>query len=173
MRLSEQTLLLEPLGCTAEEIMQQGARNPAAVQRYIDCLERGWLGQALFERYTYGESPETPAGMLKTNSIQDGRFVEWFKPIEDEIKDDLRELLRGGYDKMLVTEPDIYTKAMEDNDDPGRELLCQLVHMIDQGIQVAQLDALEKCRLADLYAGYVQDIRDYHKRSRASSCAAN
>jgi hypothetical protein len=136
MKIPEYMLLLEPLGCTAEEIMQQGARNPAAVQRYIDCLERGWLGQALVERYTYGEFSGTLPGMLQTNSIQDGRLVEWLKPIEDEIKDDLRGLLRGGHDEMLVTERDVYAKAMEDIEDPGRELLRQLVDMIDQGLQV-------------------------------------
>ncbi|KAH0286553.1 hypothetical protein M436DRAFT_65509 [Aureobasidium namibiae CBS 147.97] len=135
MELPEQMLLLEPLGCTAEEIMQQGARNFAAVQRYLDCLERGWLGQALIERYTYGELPETPVGMLQTNSIRDGIFVEWLKPIEDEIKDDLREVLRGGYDEMIGIERDIYAKAMENIDDPGRELLSQLVDMIDEGLQ--------------------------------------
>jgi hypothetical protein len=173
MKVPEHMLLLEPLGCTAEGIMQQGARYPAAVQRYIDCLERGWLGQALVERYTYGESPGTPAGMLQTNSIQDGRLVEWLKPIEDEIKDDLRGLLRGGYDEMLVTERDVYARATEDIEDPGRELLRQLVDMIDQGLQVAQPDALENNRLADSYTGYAQDMRDYHECSRASSCAVN
>jgi hypothetical protein len=154
MKIPEHMLLLEPLGCTAEEMMQQGAKNPAAVQRYIDCLERGWLGQALVERYTYGGSPGTPAGMLQTKSIQDGRLVEWLKPIEDEIKDDLRGLLRGGYDEMLVTERDVYAKAMEDLNDPGRGLLGQLIDMIDEGLQVAHPDALDKCRLADLYTGH-------------------
>jgi len=142
MELPEQMLLLEPLGCTAEEIMQQGAKNLAAVQRYLNCLERGWLGQALIERYTYGQSPETPAGMLQTNSIRDGVFVEWLKPIEDEIKDDLREVLCGGYDEMIGIERDIYAKAMGNIEDPGRELLGQLVDMIDEGLQVLWSDML-------------------------------
>jgi hypothetical protein len=76
------------------------------------------------------------------------------KPIEEEIKDDLRGLLSGGHDEMLVTERDVYAKAMEDIDDPGRELLGQLVDMIDQGLQVAHPDALDKCRLADSYTGH-------------------
>ncbi|KAG9599748.1 hypothetical protein KCU78_g3217, partial [Aureobasidium melanogenum] len=129
-------LLLEPLHCTAEEIMQQGARNPTAVQNYLSCLARGWLGQALLERYTYTESPSTPAGMIQTNGIKDGRFMEWLKPISDEIKNDLRDLLKGGYTEDLVVERDIYFKAMELYvDDPGRELLGELVEMIDQGLQ--------------------------------------
>lgn len=137
MELPDQMLLLEPLGCTYEDILlQHGASNPTSVQRYLNCLERGWLGQALIERYTYGQSPETPAGMLQTNSIRDGIFVEWLKPIEDEIKDDLRELLHGGHDEMVVIERDIYAKAMENIEDPGRELLGQLVDMIDEGLQV-------------------------------------
>jgi hypothetical protein len=135
-------MLLEPLGGTAEEIIQQGARDPAAVQRYLDCLERGWLGQALVERYTYTQSPGTPAGMLQTNSIREGKLVEWLKPIEDEIKDDLREAIRGGYDEMIVVERDVYAKAMENTNDPRRELLGQLVDMIDEGLQVSQSDAL-------------------------------
>lgn len=137
-------LLLEPLGCTAEEIIQ-GARDFAAVQRYLDCLEQGWLGQALIERYTYGQSPETPAGMLQTNSIRDGILFEWLKPIEDEIKDDLHELLHGGHDEMIVIERDTYAKAMENTEDPGRELLGQLVDMIDEGLSwyCAQSDLLD------------------------------
>lgn len=136
MELPDQMLLLEPLHCTADEIMQQGARNPAAVQRYLDCLSRGWLGQALIERYTYGESPDTPQGLLQTNGIIDGKFVEWLKPVKDEIKDDLREILEGGYEDMIAVERDIYKKAMEGTDDPGKELLSELVEMIDKGLQV-------------------------------------
>ncbi|THY15488.1 hypothetical protein D6D01_07893 [Aureobasidium pullulans] len=135
MELPDQMLLLEPLHCTADEIMQQGARNPAAVQRYLDCLSRGWLGRALIERYTYGESPDTPQGMLQTNGIIDGKFVEWLKPVKDEIKDDLREILEGGYEDMIEVERDIYEKAMEDSDDPGKDLLSELVEMIDKGLQ--------------------------------------
>ncbi|THX38853.1 hypothetical protein D6D08_10705, partial [Aureobasidium pullulans] len=90
MELPDQMLLLEPLHCTADEIMQQGARNPTAVQRYLDCLSSGWLGQALIERYTYGESPDTPQGMLRIKSIIDGKFVDWLKPVKDEIKGQLR-----------------------------------------------------------------------------------
>ncbi|THW71638.1 hypothetical protein D6D19_07212 [Aureobasidium pullulans] len=135
MGLPDQMLLLEPLHCTADEIMQQGARNPTAVQRYLDCLSRGWIGQALIERYTYGESPDTPQGMLQTNGIIDGKFVEWLKPVKDEIKDDLREILEGGYEDMIAVERDIYEKAMEDSNDPGKELLSELVEMIDKGLQ--------------------------------------
>ncbi|KAI4781374.1 hypothetical protein E4T52_03723 [Aureobasidium sp. EXF-3400] len=135
MELPDQMLLLEPLHCTAEEIMQQGARNPTAVQNYLSCLERGWLGQALIERYTYTQSLSTPAGMIQTNGIKDGRFAEWLKPISDEIKDDLLDLLKGGYTEDLVVERDIYAKAMELYvDDPGRELLGELVEMIDRGL---------------------------------------
>lgn len=136
MDFPEQMLLLEPLNCTAEEIMQQGAKNPAAVQRYLDCLKRGWLGQALFERYTYGESPETPVGMLRIKSMINGRFAEWLKPIEEEIKDDLRGILRGGHSEMTVIERDIYARAMGNIDDPRRELLGELVDMIDEGLRV-------------------------------------
>ncbi|THY70447.1 hypothetical protein D6C86_08479 [Aureobasidium pullulans] len=135
MELPDQMLLLEPLHCTADEIMQQGARNPTAVQRYLDCLSDGWLGQALIERYTYGESPDTPQGMLQTNGIIDGKFVEWLKPVKDEIKDDSREILEGGYEDMIAVERDIYEKAMEDSNDPGKELLSELVEMIDKGLQ--------------------------------------
>lgn len=138
MELPDQMLLLEPLHCTADEIMQQGARNPTAVQRYLDCLSRDWIGQALIERYTYGESPDTPQGMLQTNGIIDGKFVEWLKPVKDEIKDDLREILEGGYEDMIAVERDIYEKAMEDSDDPGKDLLSELVEMIDTGLQVRQ-----------------------------------
>lgn len=74
--------------------------------------------------------------MLQTNSIRDGIFVEWLKPIEDEIKDDLRELIRGGYDEMIVIERDLYAKAMENIEDPGKELLGQFVDMIDEGLMV-------------------------------------
>ncbi|KER00073.1 hypothetical protein AUEXF2481DRAFT_34259 [Aureobasidium subglaciale EXF-2481] len=81
-------ILLEPLNSTAEEIIQQGAKNPAAAHRYINCLSRGWIGQALVERYTYDQSPDTPEGMIHTNGEQDGIFKEWLKPIKDEIKDD-------------------------------------------------------------------------------------
>ncbi|THY09725.1 hypothetical protein D6D02_06703 [Aureobasidium pullulans] len=136
MELPDQMLLLEPLHCTADEIMQQGARNPTVVQRYLDCLSRGWLGQALIERYTYGELPDTPQGMLQTNGIIDGKFVEWLKPVKDEIKDDLREILEGGYEDMIAVERDIHKKAMEGTDDPGKELLGELVEMIDKGLQV-------------------------------------
>ncbi|KAG9657832.1 hypothetical protein KCU64_g4929, partial [Aureobasidium melanogenum] len=130
-------LLLEPLHCTAEEMMQQGARNPTAVQNYLSCLSRGWLGQALIERYSYTEVPSTPAGMIQTNSNIDGRRVEWLKPIQEEIKDDLRDLLKGGYTEELVVERDIYAKAMELHlDDPGRELLRGLVEMIDRSLEV-------------------------------------
>lgn len=130
-------LLLEPLHCTAEEILQGGARNSTAVQNYLSCLEKGWLGQALIERYTYTQPPSTPAGMIQTNAIIDGKLVEWLKPIEDEIKDDLRDLLKGGYTEELVTERSIYVKAMELHpEDPGRELLGELVEMIDEGLQV-------------------------------------
>jgi len=122
--------------------MQQGAKNLAAVQRYLICLERGWLGQALIERYTYTQPPETPTGMVQIKSIRDGIFVEWLKPIEDEIKDDLRDLLRGGYDEMIGIERDIYAMAMANIEDPGRELLSQLVDMIDEGLQVLRSDML-------------------------------
>ncbi|KEQ66196.1 uncharacterized protein M437DRAFT_62423 [Aureobasidium melanogenum CBS 110374] len=136
MKLPESMLLLEPLHCTAEEILQSGARNSTAVQNYLSYLEKGWLGQALIERYTYTQSPSTPAGMIRTNAIIDGKFIEWLKPIQDEIKDDLRDLLKGGYIEELVTERSIYAKAMEIYpDDPGRELLGQLVEMIDEGLQ--------------------------------------
>ncbi|THW92566.1 hypothetical protein D6D15_03042 [Aureobasidium pullulans] len=135
MELPDQMLLLEPLHCTADEIMQQGARNPTAVQRYLDCLSSGWLGQALIERYTYGESPDTPQGMLRIKSIIDGKFVDWLKPVKDEIKDDLREILEKGHDDMMEVERDLYKKAMEGTDDPGKELLSELVEMIDKGIQ--------------------------------------
>lgn len=80
--------------------------------------------------------------MLQTNSIRDGIFVEWLKPIEDEIKDDLREVLRGGYDEMIGTERDIYAKATGNIEDPGRELLGQLVDMVDEGLQVLWSDML-------------------------------
>ncbi|KAG9518611.1 hypothetical protein KCU93_g8345, partial [Aureobasidium melanogenum] len=139
-------LLLEPLHCTAEEIIQSGARNPIAVQNYLSCLERGWLGQALIERYTYTKPPTnpptptpttTPAGTIQTNGTKDGRFVEWLKPISDEIKDDLLDLLKGGYTEDLVVERDVYAKAMELYvGDPGRELLGELVEMIDRGLRV-------------------------------------
>ncbi|OBW66080.1 MAG: Uncharacterized protein AUREO_038500 [Aureobasidium pullulans] len=135
MELPDQMLLLEPLHCTADEIMQQGARNPTAVQRYLDCLSRGWIGQALIERYTYGESPDTPQGMLRIKSIIDGNLVDWLKPVKDEIKDDLREILEKGHDDMMEVERDLYKKAMEGTDDPGKELLSELVEMIDKGIQ--------------------------------------
>lgn len=137
MELPKSMLLLEPLHCTAEEILQGGARNSTAVQNYLSCLEKGWLGQALIERYTYTQPPSTPAGMIQTNAIIDGKLVEWLKPIEDEIKDDLRDLLKGGYTEELVTERSIYVKAMELHpEDPGRELLGELVEMIDEGLQV-------------------------------------
>ncbi|THY94252.1 hypothetical protein D6C93_05398 [Aureobasidium pullulans] len=135
MELLDQMLLLEPLHCIADEIMQQGARNPIAVQRYLDCLSRGWIGQALIERYTYGESPDIPQGMLQTNGIIDGKFVEWLKPVKDEIKDDLREILEKGHDDMMEVERDLYKKVMEDTDDPGKDLLSELVEMIDKGLQ--------------------------------------
>ncbi|THZ67108.1 hypothetical protein D6C85_07904 [Aureobasidium pullulans] len=135
MGLPDQMLLLEPLHCTADEIMQQGARNPAAVERYLDCLSSGWLGQALIERYTYGESPDTPQGMLRIKSIIDGKFVDWLKPVKDEIKDDLRKILEKGHDDMMEVERDLYKKAMEGTDDPGKELLSELVEMIDKGLQ--------------------------------------
>ncbi|KAG9664541.1 hypothetical protein KCU64_g600, partial [Aureobasidium melanogenum] len=146
MELPDQLLLLEPLHCTAEQIIQSGARNPAAVQNYISCLERGWLGQALIERYAYTQSPTptttittnttTPAGMIQTNGIKDGRFVEWLKPISEEIKDDLCDLLKGEYTDELVVERNIYAKAMGlHRDDPGRELLGELVEIIDQGLR--------------------------------------
>ena len=137
MDLPDSMLLLEPLHCTAEEILQSGARNPAAVHRYLDCLSRGWLGQALIERYIYGEAPSTPAAMLQTNEIRNGEFVEWSKPIEQQIKDDLRELLSGRYTEELIVEREIYAKAVEYHlDDPGREFLGELVDMIDHGLQV-------------------------------------
>lgn len=137
MGLPDALLLLEPLHCTAEEILQRGARNPVAVQNYLECLEKGWLGQALIERYSYTQAPSTPAGTLETNEIQDGRLVEWLKPISDEVKDDLRELLSGAYSKELVAERDIYSKALLLHpDDPGRNLLIEVVSMIDQGLQV-------------------------------------
>lgn len=137
MELPDQMLLLEPLGCTYQDIvLRHGARNSAAVSRYLDCLDRGWLGQALIERYTYGQSPEAPAGMLQNFSVKDGKFVECWKPIQDEIKDDLRELLRGQLHQMIVVERNIYAKGMDNIDDPGRKLLGQLVEMIDEGLQV-------------------------------------
>ncbi|KAH0345813.1 hypothetical protein KCU83_g7682, partial [Aureobasidium melanogenum] len=138
MDLPDQMLLLEPLHCTAEEIMQQGARNPASVQNYLRCLERGWLGQALIERYTYTQSLtlSNTKPMIQTNGIKDGRFMEWLKPFSEEIKDDLRDLLKGGYTEELIVERNIYAKAMElHRDDPGRELLGELVEMIDQGLR--------------------------------------
>ncbi|KAH0279958.1 hypothetical protein KCU91_g1367, partial [Aureobasidium melanogenum] len=133
-------LLLEPLHYTAEQIMQQGARNPTAVQDYINCLERGWLGQALIERYNYTQSPTTTTTtttpIIHTDGIKDGRSMEWLKPISEEIKDDLRDLLKGGYTDELVVERNIYAKAMGlHRDDPGRELLGELVEMIDQGLR--------------------------------------
>ncbi|TIA09596.1 hypothetical protein D6C81_08654 [Aureobasidium pullulans] len=73
--------------------------------------------------------------MLQTNGIIDGKFVEWLKPVKDEIKDDLREILEGGYEDMIQVERDIYEKAMEDSDDPGKDLLSELVEMIDKGLQ--------------------------------------
>ncbi|KAK6008127.1 hypothetical protein QM012_000030 [Aureobasidium pullulans] len=137
MELPEQLLLLEPLHCTAEEILSSGARNPTAVQSYLECLEKGWLGQALIERYTYGESPSTPAGMVQTNEIKNGEFVEWLKPISDQIKDDLRELSRGrGYSNDLVDERDVYSKALLLHpEDPGRNLLIEVVCMMDEGLK--------------------------------------
>ncbi|THY84911.1 hypothetical protein D6C95_08027 [Aureobasidium pullulans] len=135
MDLPDYMLLLEPLHCTADEIMQQGARNSTAVQRYLDCLSRGWLGQALIERYTYGESPDTPQGMLRIKSIIDGKFVDWLKPVKDEIKDDLREILEKGHDDMMEVERDLYKKVMKNTDDPGKDLLSELVEMIDKGLQ--------------------------------------
>ncbi|CAD0099824.1 unnamed protein product [Aureobasidium mustum] len=136
MDLPDSMLLLEPLHCTAEEILQGGARNPAAVHRYLDCLSRGWLGQALIERYTYGEPPSAPAGMLQTNRIRNGRLVEWLKPIEDQIKDDLSDLLKGGNIEDLVAEMHVYAKAMDNLDDPGRKLSRDLVVMLQLGLDV-------------------------------------
>ncbi|KAI5207940.1 hypothetical protein E4T38_03001 [Aureobasidium subglaciale] len=135
-KLPEAMILLEPLNSTAEEIIQQGAKNPAAAHRYINCLSRGWIGQALVERYTYDQSPDTPEGMIHTNGEQDGIFKEWLKPIKDEIKDDLREALAGGYDEMIITERDIYAREMTNVEDPGREMLRELVEVIDQGLQI-------------------------------------
>ncbi|KAI5238544.1 hypothetical protein E4T43_07308 [Aureobasidium subglaciale] len=140
IKLPEAMILLEPLNSTAEEIIQQGAKNPAAAHRYIDCLSRGWIGQALVERYTYDQSPDTLEGMMHTNGIQDGIFKEWLKPIKDDIKDDLREALEGGYDEMIITDRDIYARAMTNVEDPGRELLRELVEVIDQGLQVETLN---------------------------------
>ena len=46
--------------------------------------------------------------MLQTNGIIDGKFVEWLKPVKDEIKDDLREILDKGHDDMMEVERDLY-----------------------------------------------------------------
>ncbi|KEQ81704.1 hypothetical protein M438DRAFT_367596 [Aureobasidium pullulans EXF-150] len=106
------------------------------IEEHIQKLADGYETiDALIERYTYGESPDTPQGMLQTNGIIDGKFVDWLKPVKDEIKDDLREILEGGYEDMIAVERDIYEKAMEDSNDPGKELLSELVEMIDKGLQ--------------------------------------
>lgn len=147
MELPDTMLLLEPLHCTAEEILERGARDPVAVQDYLDCLEKGWLGQALIERYSYTQAPSTRAGNLQTNAeAQNDKLVK----ITDEMKDDLRDLLSGGYTKDLVVERDIYSKSLLlHRDDPGRNLLIEVVDMIDQGLKVFHPNALSLHKITD------------------------
>lgn len=128
-------LLLEPLHSTAEEILQW-ANNPAAVHRYLDCLRRGWLGQAVRERYSFDNSASIPEGMLQTNSIQsDGTFVEWLEPIDDQIKEDLRGYISENDESIAVTR-DAFIEGLQRTDDPGLDLLQELVEMMRVGLEV-------------------------------------
>ncbi|KER00072.1 hypothetical protein AUEXF2481DRAFT_34257 [Aureobasidium subglaciale EXF-2481] len=53
MELPKEMIFLDTFDQTAEETINRGVENEAAVHRYFDCLSRGWLGQAFIERYTY------------------------------------------------------------------------------------------------------------------------
>jgi len=126
---SENLLPLEPVNTPAEEILPW-AKNSAAVHRYVDCLHRGWLGQALRERYSFDDPEDTPRGLLRANCIQsDGKYVEWLKPINDQIKEDLHDCVEENHNCIPVTR-DTFVEGLRRTDDPGLELLQELVEMM-------------------------------------------
>ena len=131
-----ESLLVEPLHCTAEEILRCSGGSPAGVDRYLSCLEKGHLGQALIERYLYCQTLDAPEGMVWAEWQEpDGTVVRRWQPVKEEIKRELRGAIVGEQD-LVKADREAFVYVIENLEDPQVEFLRQLVEIIDVGLKV-------------------------------------
>ncbi|KPM39758.1 hypothetical protein AK830_g6817 [Neonectria ditissima] len=97
----------------------QNARDRGAVQRYFEALDRGFLGQAIRERYSFH-------GQIGSDDIVDGTGMR----LNELIISYLQEYLDENDDRLEATKA-VLTEGLANTDDPGIELVRQMVSMMD------------------------------------------
>ncbi|KAF7544310.1 hypothetical protein G7Z17_g10054 [Cylindrodendrum hubeiense] len=97
----------------------RNAQDRGAVQRYFEALDRGFLGQAIRERYSFH-------GQLGPDGIVDSTGMH----INELVISYLQEYLDENDDRLEATKM-VLTEGLVNIDDPGIELVRQIVSMMD------------------------------------------
>ncbi|KAH7160522.1 hypothetical protein B0J13DRAFT_541270 [Dactylonectria estremocensis] len=97
----------------------RNAQDRGAVRRYFEALDRGFLGQAIRERYSFH-------GQIGSNGIVDGTGMH----LNELIISYLQEYLDENDDRLEATKT-VLTEGLLNTDDPGIELVRQMVSMMD------------------------------------------
>jgi hypothetical protein len=95
------------------------ARDKAAVQRYFEAIDSGFLGQAIRERYAFD-------GQISLGGIVDDTGL----PIDELVISDLQELLDDDDDRLPATQA-LLTQGLANTNDPGIEPVRTMVSMME------------------------------------------
>ncbi|KAH7145447.1 hypothetical protein B0J13DRAFT_524985 [Dactylonectria estremocensis] len=93
--------------------------DSGAVQRYFEALDKGFLGQAIRERYAFD-------GHVGA----DGIVQDTGMTIDELVTSDLQENLDEDDDRLEATQ-EVLTQGLANTDDPGVELVRTMISMMD------------------------------------------
>ncbi|KAH7140851.1 hypothetical protein EDB81DRAFT_948618 [Dactylonectria macrodidyma] len=97
----------------------RNAQDRGAVQRYFEALDRGFLGLAIRERYSF-HSPIGPDGIVDDTGMQ----------LYELILSYLQEYMDEDDDRLEATKA-VLTEGLANTDDPDIELVRQMVSMME------------------------------------------
>lgn len=95
------------------------AQDRGAVRRYFEALDKGFLGEAIRERYAF-DGQVGPDGIVEDTEMT----------VDELVVSDLQELLDDDDDRLDNTR-DFLSRGLVNTDDPGIELVRTMVGMID------------------------------------------
>ncbi|KAF7557971.1 hypothetical protein G7Z17_g248 [Cylindrodendrum hubeiense] len=95
------------------------AHDRGAVQRYFEALDRGFIGQAIRERYTF-DGQVGPDGIVQGTGMR----------IDELVISDLQEVLDDNDDRLEATQM-VLSQGLANTDDPGIELVRTMVSMME------------------------------------------
>ncbi|KAH7140850.1 hypothetical protein EDB81DRAFT_761312 [Dactylonectria macrodidyma] len=97
--------------------------NSSAVHNYMDMLAKGWLGQAIRERYAFDGQVEKNASGIEVVGYNN-------LPIDELVIEHLQGYLEEDDDRLAATNKTLRA-ALSETEDPGHNLLQAMVDLMD------------------------------------------